>query len=385
MTITLINGDFRPLSSVKKNDWKLSQGQDQFVEKYFHVYVGETALKKAITKKQPRPSHDSLTILKLDHDIVDLLPMPAKKPTSIVDSSFSRVQGKLLDGMGPLGKLWAKLEKVARKGTQKCDVRKMLRLAEKSVLLIGQTNVLLNYNRRLNVLARFLRDPKAATNILQQNETSLKKNRIEIFGGGFYKALHKRAKGHKHGQEIRQHLGGHKYKRGASPRSRSTYRGTGTRGRKPFHQGPSTRPTERGAHASRGKGGHRGSRGRARYVSLYFSKPKAEASYSAKPTNQFGRSNHSTTPTNKCTIIKEIEQKNIHIELNSLEFFHHPEIAILGGRLTFFSDKLGKNHKGSKHIANSKRMPTGFHRNTVTKSSPACAEICIGRNPTDNC
>ena len=52
---------------------------------------------------------------------------------------------------------------------------------------------------------------------------------------------------------------------------------------------------------SRGKGGHRGSRGRARYVSLYFSKPKTEASYSAKPTNKFGRYNHSTTPTNKCT------------------------------------------------------------------------------------
>ena len=64
--------------------------------------------------------------------------MPAKKPTSIVDSSFSRVQGTLLDVMGPLGKLWAKLEKVARKGTQKCDARKMLRLAKKSVLLIGQ-------------------------------------------------------------------------------------------------------------------------------------------------------------------------------------------------------------------------------------------------------
>ena len=116
--------------------------------------------------------------------------------------------------MGPPGKLGAKLEKVARKGTQKCDARKMLRLVEKSVLLIGQTNILLNYNMQLNVLARFLRDPKA---------------------------LHKRPKGHKHG--------GHKYRRGASPHSRSTYRSTRARGRKPFHQGPWTRPKELGAHA----------------------------------------------------------------------------------------------------------------------------------------
>ena len=41
---------FDPLSSVKKNDWKLSQGQDQFVEKYFHDYVGETALKRLLPK-----------------------------------------------------------------------------------------------------------------------------------------------------------------------------------------------------------------------------------------------------------------------------------------------------------------------------------------------
>ena len=45
--------------------------------------------------------------------------MPDKKPTSIVDSSYSCVQGKLLDVMGPPGKLWAKLERVACKGTQK--------------------------------------------------------------------------------------------------------------------------------------------------------------------------------------------------------------------------------------------------------------------------
>ena len=31
---------FDPLSPVNKNDWKLSEGQDQFVEKYFHDYGG---------------------------------------------------------------------------------------------------------------------------------------------------------------------------------------------------------------------------------------------------------------------------------------------------------------------------------------------------------
>ena len=37
--------------SVKKNDWKLSEGHDQFVEKYFHDYVGQTALKRLLPKR----------------------------------------------------------------------------------------------------------------------------------------------------------------------------------------------------------------------------------------------------------------------------------------------------------------------------------------------
>ena len=209
-------------------------------------------------------------------------------------------------------------------------------------MLIGQTNVLLNYNRRLNILARFLHDLKAATHILQQNETSLKKNLIDLFGGGFYKALHKRTNGHKHGQKIRQHLGGHKYKRGASPHSRSTYHGTGARVRKPFYQGPSTRPMERGAHRSRGKGGDRGSRGRARYASLYFSKPKAEASYSARPTNKFGKSNnHSTTTTNKCTN-KGNRKKEYSHRIKQSGVISSFRDSHIGRQVDAFSNKLGK-------------------------------------------
>ena len=69
VTIILMNGGlthYRPSRKMTRI-FKLSQGQDQFVEKYFHDYVSDTALKKAITKKQPRQSHDSLKILKPWH------------------------------------------------------------------------------------------------------------------------------------------------------------------------------------------------------------------------------------------------------------------------------------------------------------------------------
>ena len=138
---------------------------------------------------------------KLDPDIVDLLPHESKTPISMVDGGFRRVQGRLLDTMGPLAKLWSRLE-AAKKGSGKCDLNKIMRLAEQAVIMVGQTNLLINHNRRLNVLSRFLRDGKAATQILTQNQTVLSKNRKDLLGSAFYKALHRRVKGNNTGRKL---------------------------------------------------------------------------------------------------------------------------------------------------------------------------------------
>ena len=41
----------------------------------------------------------------------------------MVDGGFRRVQGRILDTMGPLDKLWSRLE-AAKKGSGKCDLNK---------------------------------------------------------------------------------------------------------------------------------------------------------------------------------------------------------------------------------------------------------------------
>ena len=79
--------------------------------------------------------------------------------------------------MGPLAKLWSRLE-AAKKGSGKCDMNKSMRLAEQAVIMVGQTNVLINHNGRLNVLSRFFRDGKAATQI--QNQTVLFRKIVNI-------------------------------------------------------------------------------------------------------------------------------------------------------------------------------------------------------------
>jgi hypothetical protein len=113
-------------------------------------------------------------------------------------------------------------------------------LVQKSVLIIGQTNVLAHFNRRSQVLSRFLKDQKKASDLLKQNDAVLKVNKTKLFGSAFYKALHRKARGARHSKEIKFHLG---------PRAGSSFRGRGSGAKpggsgrgasqgRPFHRGP---------------------------------------------------------------------------------------------------------------------------------------------------
>ena len=207
-----------------------------------------------------------------------MLPHESKTPISMVDGGFRRVQGRLLDTMGPLAKLWSRLE-AAKKGSGKCDLNKSMRLAEQAVIMVGQTNVLINHNGRLNVLSRFLRDGKAATQ--NQNQTVLSKNRKDLFGSAFYKALHRRVKGNKHRQDIKcelapgssqRHIHRQNRKRSSKKSYTQSHKPGGGRGwndrkdKQPFHQGPSL---SRGA----GCGGKRGRGFKPRYVFFSYTPP----------------------------------------------------------------------------------------------------------------
>ena len=296
---------FNPLGRRKENEWKLSEGQEGFCNQYFLEYVSEVAIKDSILKSVPKPSLAVFNTPKLDPDIVDLLPHESKTPISMVDGGFRRVQGRLLDTMGPLAKLWSRLE-AAKKGSGKCDLNKIMRLAEQAVIMVGQTNVLINHNRRLNVLSRFLRDGKAATQILTQNQTVLAKNRKDLFGSDFYKALHRRAKGNKHRQEIKRELapGSNQRHRPHCKRSgkksftqsHKPGRGRGWNDRKdkqpfqqPFQQGPST-GTYSSASRGAGRGGKRGRGFKPRYV--FFSYTPPTNSNCTKSTNRSHPTKH---------------------------------------------------------------------------------------------
>jgi hypothetical protein len=98
-----------------------------------------------------------------------------------------KVQSRVSNVVGPLGKLWLALEEVGtRKSDTQLDLYACLKLVEQSITLIGQANVSLLYTRRLGVLTRLTGEMKKAKSLLKKHQTSLAKPHKTLFGKKFY-------------------------------------------------------------------------------------------------------------------------------------------------------------------------------------------------------
>ena len=140
---------FYPLAKSTKHKWHVSSGQQKIVGKHFSQYLGESVVNKTIKKHNPRQTQDALESPRLDESMIALLPSAAKSPCTLVDGSFRRVQNKVLDVMGPLGKIWAKLETIKRGSKKSYNADKMLKWVQQAVILMGQANVVINHTKVL--------------------------------------------------------------------------------------------------------------------------------------------------------------------------------------------------------------------------------------------
>jgi len=123
--------------------------------------------------------------------------------------------------MAPLGALWNELHKVQeQEGKAKLSGESMMTLIDQSVLLLGQVNNSLNFQRRQNVLTALYNDKMQATTILKENDENFQPSSSKLFGSKFEKILIKKAKSKKVSKTIMLEF---------------------RREKKPFRQGPSGR------------------------------------------------------------------------------------------------------------------------------------------------
>ena len=259
---------FDPLKSVKEKQWSLPTHMGDFVEQYFTQWVDEAVVRKEILEANPVPAHDRVRTLKLEADMINLLPPRSRPGATKQDHNAKRCQDKIIDVLGPLSKAWSIVDKRKRKQS---DVN-LAELIEKSVFLLGQAFVMTNYFRRTAILSRFLGKEKEAATLTRKNGELLAKNKTSLFGSTFYKALYKRAKGTKQLNEIRRELG-HKPNQGFKPKTAPTPRpqpkqrkrdynsgyNSGNRGQQqsqPFPRGPPHQQRSGGGNYQK-KGKHR--------------------------------------------------------------------------------------------------------------------------------
>ena len=120
-----------------------------------------------------------------------------------VDEGLRRVQQRLLNTISPLTKVWA-LTDAIREGkseTLEADTFKLLELT-----VLGQSNVALNYHRRLSFMTRVLRSQKWAKQILKDTKEYFRKAHSALFGSSFDKTLRKLANVRKDSKQLADQL-----------------------------------------------------------------------------------------------------------------------------------------------------------------------------------
>jgi len=209
-----------------------------YLNEKFTAFIKDKELNEQVIGENPVPEANCLKAPKIDSYVEEIFESANKSFGWEADTSLTKVQYRICNIMGPLGRLWLNLEQIRTgESSDELDLFDCLKLIEQSITLIGQTNVSLIYARRMNVLGRLTGDSKKAKKLLHKHEACLNSKK-SLFGKEFYKALTKASKIKKSSKEISMHLSGK-----IQAPSRGSFNTSGHRGRgqqRSFRGGPSS-------------------------------------------------------------------------------------------------------------------------------------------------
>ncbi|XP_046552865.1 uncharacterized protein LOC124262422 [Haliotis rubra] len=164
-------------------------------QRNFSVFCQDSKLEENILEDLPVPSEECLQTPSLDPYLDDLFEAKGKSFEKKFDQSLQFIQKRILNSMGPLCHLWHNLDKIRRgESPADLDIFELLELVEKTTCLIGQANVSMNYNRRLNILAKLSKDVKKAKRLILKHDTALSEAKGRLFGDAFYDVMLKEVK-----------------------------------------------------------------------------------------------------------------------------------------------------------------------------------------------
>lgn len=234
---------FDPLND--ETEYLLDKSKAKYAKKYFKLHLTEEKIRSCILEDAPIPGNEFLNPPEIDDYIEDLVAdHKSMKFLKMHDSSLKFVQKRVAQCMGPVSRIWEELDKAHEGHTSTMDIEDVVKLLEKTILMIGQVNVACLYERRINFLAKILKSTKKAKSMLRDNEAKLQDDTV-LFGNDFYATLYRKSKDRKRAREMSRDIARPVTKK---PRLTQTVD-------QPFRQGPSGEQKRTRGSNFRGRGG----------------------------------------------------------------------------------------------------------------------------------
>ena len=279
---------FDPLAEEAEAGQTVSKEQQEFLAKYFVDPAFMPGYMETLSEERPAPDLVNQAVRRpMDPEIMDLMNASTGHIAKGQDKGYLSTGVRLGAAVGPLCDLWTEA-RLSGAMNQPLDGMLVARRVEETLIGLGQVNAAILFNRRKNLLAKFMRSNKKAALVVTQNHKAFQAENDFLFGEGFHEALYKKAKGSQHLREAKREFNpppqrsfrargrGFTYRRSPlQPPMQTTEAHYGSQAKgdqgnssnsskeaatKPFRGGPSL-------HAKRGGRGKRGTRGN-RYVYL---------------------------------------------------------------------------------------------------------------------
>ena len=102
------------------------------------------------------------------------------------DKLLQKMQQKVLNVLGPLSKIWQKIEDSTQCKTDRVeiDLGEFKELTEQSIMMLGQVFNNITYNRRLSVLNALMKEHKSKQ-MLKEKASIFSESHKELFGQNF--------------------------------------------------------------------------------------------------------------------------------------------------------------------------------------------------------
>ena len=362
---------FEALSEEKQHLWELPEVMEEYARKYFVTYVKEKDLRDTTLIPNPVPEN-FLETPSLDPYYQELMEERRRRLDISQDNIYKKIQERVRNTMGPLCKLWFRIEESIKDPGIDLDLEELAQYIEQTVLLNGQAFNAISHIRRINVLTSVGQENNKAKDNLKEHCKLLEKSAKEkqLFGSEFRKVIKEKAKAKKDSKEV--------YK----PKHWTDNSGNtnNNQNKRPFQRGPSAsfpKNTEGRSNNNNNKNQNGGRRNgfSARGKNFNFNAKRygkiAKASHGGTSQQYSFHSVPRTSPIKQVKVCTSTCTKTISKPRNR-------ELSV-SRKVKIFPFSVEKNYKQPRSVTVGIRTKSGFPRKTTSAETPSSDRDVKGR------